>query len=230
MCSKRQRPALRRARGFSVVETMVAMALSLLTTAAMLGLVSGSLSGTSSIVQQTRLSDDLRVAMMMMSRDIRRSNYTADSILCYANPDCATDGSLQAAGDVAISEGGDCIVFMLDRDSDGDATENGSGGFRRSVSGGVGELQVWTGSGVADCDSTDSKWTAVTDSLRLDVTSLTFEDSLSYQEVIFEDADGSQTFQRVRKINVALAGRLQSDHSVVREIHDVVKLRNNLYL
>jgi type II secretory pathway component PulJ len=214
----------------TLVEILVAMVLSMITTGAMLGLMSSSLSSTAGIVQQTKLTDDLRVAMTMMSRDLRRSNYTADSIHCYANPDCAFDGSLDMAGDVQISDGGDCFVFNLDRDSDGDASADAGGGFRWVVNEEVGELQAWTGAGAADCAATDANWRPVTDTTVLDVTGLQVDDSLSYEEVIFDDGEGTQYSQRVRRVRINISGRLRSNESVQRTLEDVVKLRNNVYL
>jgi len=219
-----------RQSGMTLVEILVAMVLSMITTGAMLGLMSSSLSSTAGIVQQTKLTDDLRVAMMMMSRDLRRSNYTADSIHCYANPDCAFDGSLDMAGDVQISDGGDCFVFNLDRDSDGDASADAGGGFRWVVNEEVGELQAWTGAGAADCAATDANWRPVTDTTVLDVTGLQVDDSLSYEEVIFDDGEGTQYSQRVRRVRINISGRLRSNESVQRTLEDVVKLRNNVYL
>jgi prepilin-type N-terminal cleavage/methylation domain-containing protein len=219
-----------RQSGMTLVEILVAMVLSMITTGAMLGLMSSSLSSTAGIVQQTKLTDDLRVAMTMMSRDLRRSNYTADSIHCYANPDCAFDGSLDMAGDVQISDGGDCFVFNLDRDSDGDASADAGGGFRWVVNEEVGELQAWTGAGAADCAATDANWRPVTDTTVLDVTGLQVDDSLSYEEVIFDDGEGTQYSQRVRRVRINISGRLRSNESVQRTLEDVVKLRNNVYL
>lgn len=216
--------------GMSLVEILVAMVLSMITTAAMLGLMSSSLNSTAGVVQQTKLTDDLRVAMTMMSRDLRRSNYTADSIHCYANPDCAVDGSLDMAGDIEINEAGNCFVFNLDRDSDGDASADAPGGFRWMAFDGVGVLQTWVGTGAADCAASHLSWRPVTDATVLDVTSLQVDDSLSYEEVIFDDGEGTQYSQRVRRVRINISGRLRSNDSVQRSIEDVVKLRNNVYL
>ncbi len=78
------------------MEVLVAMSISLVVTASMIALMANSLSTTARIVKMTKLSDDLRVAMQMMSRDVRRSSYNANSRLCYANEDCATDGAIVA--------------------------------------------------------------------------------------------------------------------------------------
>jgi Tfp pilus assembly protein PilW len=88
--------------GATMMEVLVAMSISLVVTASMIALMSNSLGSTTRIIQMTKLSDDMRVALQMMSRDVRRSNYNVDSMFCYANDDCATDGSITAIGDISI--------------------------------------------------------------------------------------------------------------------------------
>jgi len=152
-----------RSRGFSLMEVLIASSLSLVVTATMIALMSSSLDSTARIIKMTKLTDELRSAMLMMSRDVRRSNYTANSINCFANPDCLSDGSISSPGDVVISDSNDCFVFRMDRDQDGDATENAPGGFRRALSGGVGVIQMWVGDSAPDCAATDANWALVTD-------------------------------------------------------------------
>ena len=53
----------------------------------------------------SQLTDELRNAMSMMSRDVRRANYNANNIYCYANSDCGIDrvAPAEQASDVTIS-------------------------------------------------------------------------------------------------------------------------------
>ena len=88
--------------GVSLMEVLVAMSISLVVTAAMIGLMANSLATTTRIIQMTKLSDSMRVALQMMSRDVRRSSYNANSMFCYANEDCGTDGAITAAADITI--------------------------------------------------------------------------------------------------------------------------------
>ena len=222
--------SLSRARGFSLMEVLIATSLSFIVTASMLGLMANSLNSTARIVKMTRLTDELRSALLMMSRDVRRSNYTADSINCFANPDCLTDGTIPAAGDVHISENKDCFTFSIDRDQDGDSTENAAGGFRRVILGGVGVLQMWVGGSAPDCDSDDEQWAAVTDANDIEITGFSVDDDLSYTEVVLQDTEGTQYFQKVRKMRMNISGRLLADLSIQRSVGDIIKLRNNLYL
>ena len=236
-----------RARGFSLMEVLIASALSLLVTLTMIALMGNSLGTTSRMIRMTKLSDDLRSALMLMSRDVRRSNYTADSINCFANPDCLEDGSVYSPGDVQISENNQCFVYSLDRSQNADETVDAAGGFRRSEIGGIGVIEMWVGAdesilGLADPCQEDagadpSPWVAVTDVNDLNITNFSVDDDLSYTEVVLEDTEGNQYWQKVRKLRLSLTGRVIEDQfdeddpmRIERTVGDIIKLRNNLYL
>ncbi|MGI9570282.1 MAG: PilW family protein, partial [Desulfobulbia bacterium] len=131
---------IRNNTGFSTMELLISLTIGLVVTGSMIMLMSNSLSNTSRIVQMNKLSEELRTNMMLMSRDLRRSSYSANAIYCYGNPDCTTLGAVGAAGyvlmpgDITINDANNCLTYRLDRDHDGDATEDGAGGFRRVVS------------------------------------------------------------------------------------------------
>ena len=217
------------ASGSSLVEFLLSSTISLIVTLAMLTLMSNSLISTARIIKMTKLTDDLRMSMQLMSRDVRRSNYSADAINCFANPDCVADGSLSSPGDVQISQDNDCFIFNLDRDQDGDTTDTASAAFRWVSVNGVGVIEMWSGVTEPDCDASSTNWAAITDPTSIEVTGFTVDDGLSYTEVIADDSSGNQTLQKVRKLRLSLTARLAEDESIQRTIEDVIKLRNNLY-
>lgn len=224
-------PALRkRSQGMTLMELVISVSLSLVVTAAMVALMINTLSTNARIVKMSRLTDDMRIALQLMTRDVRRSNYTSEAVLCFANPDCAHDGTIAWSGDVQIANSGDCFVYQLDRDFDGDMTNNGAGAFRRSLQSGVGVIQMWVGESVPDCESGDAEWVPITDPNDIEITGFAVDDGLSYSEVILDDSDGTQYLQRVRKLRLSMTGQLRIDASITRELEDVIKLRNNLYL
>jgi len=229
-----------RQAGASLMEVLVAMSISLVVTASMIALMANSLSTTARVVKMTKLSDDLRVAMQMMTRDVRRSSYNANSMFCYANEDCATDGAIVAAGDITLADidgdtVNDCFTFLMDRDHDGDSTEDDAGGFRRVTAGGVGVIEMWTGGADPDCDSAAGAagWVRITDPDETDVFGFSIDDDdedLSYTVVIQDDGAGNTLSQRVRKIRMNLQGRLVADETIVRRVEDVISVRNDLLL
>jgi type IV pilus assembly protein PilW len=220
-----------RQKGMSLMEVLVAMSISLVVTASMIALMSNTLGSTARIINMTKLSDDMRITMQMMTRDVRRSSYNANSMFCYANEDCGTDGAATLAGDITINNSNDCFTFLMDRDHDGDSTENSAGGFRRVSSGAVGVIEMWNGDQAPDCaaGAGTSSWVQITNPDNMDIFAFSVDDSLSYTAEIFNDGTNSLS-QKVRKIRMNMQGRLVLDNTIVRRIEDVIAVRNDLLL
>lgn len=222
------RLAASRQNGFSLLEVVVSMGLSLFVTAAMVALMSNSMGNAARVINMTKLSDDLRSTMQLMTRDVRRSSYNANALLCYGNDDCGTDGSVTLPADIVISAGADCFTFLLDRDHDGDSIENAAGGFRRRLEGNVGLIEMWTGDNQPDCDAAaGGNWQPVTDWTTMNITAFNVDNALSYDQEIFDDGVTVIT-QRVRKLRLAIGGELIAASGVTRRIEDVISVRNDL--
>lgn len=228
--------------GASLMEVLVAMTISLVVTASMIAMMSNSLGTTARIIKMTKLQDDMRVAMQMMSRDVRRSSYNAGAQLCYANDDCGSDTSelngtsMRLAADVQIPSN-TCFYFETDRNHDGDSTADEVGGFRQVVKANqsgndVGVLQMWTGAAgeTPDCE-VDTGWVDITNPDNMNIAVFSVDDLLSYDQLIqrIENDDGTfeETWQRIRKIRMDIQGRLVLDPSIQRQISDVIDVRND---
>lgn len=228
----RIRANMRLQAGFSLMEAVVAMSISLVVTASMVALMANSLGTTSRIVNMTKLSDDLRSTMQMLTRDVRRASYNANAVLCYGNDNCYTDGSVTLAGDLVINNGQDCFTFQLDRLHDGNSTNDAAGGFRRRVDGNVGALEMWTGDNSPDCAAGDGgNWVRVTNADSMNITAFNInDDDLSYTQVIFDDGAGNTISQRVRKVRFQIDAQLVNATGITRHIEDVISVRNDLLL
>jgi type II secretory pathway pseudopilin PulG len=222
-------------QGATLMEVLIAMSLSLVVTAAMIALMSNSLGSTARIIKMTKLSDDMRIAMQMMTRDVRRSSYNSNSMYCYANADCGTDGAATLPGEILMTDGdgdgdNDCFTFLLDRDWD-DSTANVAGGFRRVVSGGVGILEMWTGDTPPDCTEAagEGSWVQVTNPDNMDIFAFSVDEDLSYEVEIFNDGTNTLS-QIIRKVHMNMQGRLVMDNTIERQVEDVISVRNDLLL
>ena len=230
-----RRPGLFHQAGFSLMEAVVAMAISLVVTAAMVALMANSLGTTSRIVNMTKLSDDLRSTMQMLTRDVRRTSYNSDAFLCYANEDCFSDGSLTLASDIVINDDEDCFTFLLDRENDGDSTNDDAGGFRLAASGDVGVLEMWTGNNSPDCAAVSDSWVRVTNPASMDITAFNVNakdvsaGGLSYTEEIFNDG-ATVISQKVRKVRFSIDAELVNAAGITRHMEDVITVRNDLLL
>ena len=219
-------------KGMSLMEVLIAMSISLVVTASMIALMSNSLGSTARIVNMTKLSDDLRTTMQMMTRDVRRSNYNAKSMFCYANTNCRSAVDATVAGDITINGGNDCFTFLMDRDHDGDSTENDAGGFRRVISSGVGVIEMWTGNSAPDGSvaAGTASWVQITNPENMDIFAFSVDENLSYTQEILNDGFGNTLSQKVRKIRMNMRGRLVLDNTIVRRIENVISVRNDLLL
>ena len=224
-----------RQSGASLMEVLVAMTISLVVTAAMIAMMANSLGTTARIIKMTKLQDDMRVAMQMMTRDVRRSSYNALSQLCYANDDCGTDASgLTLAGDVFINDANSCFTFLTDREFDGDSTNDAAGGFRHVTKDGVGVIQMWTGDagGVPDCDAAvvdGGNWVDITNPDNMDIFAFSVDDDLSYTQLILDNGVDTLS-QKIRKIHMDMEGQLVMDPDIRRRVEDVIDVRNDLLL
>lgn len=232
------------------METMIALALSMLVTSAMVVLMASSMGTSNRITQMTQLTDELRNVMSMMTRDVRRANFSSTAVLCYGNPDCSDhdwsrqSGSANAIGDIIADVDGECLLFQLDRlgdDLDGDATNDSKGGFRRRVIGGVGVIQMWvsaaaTAPACGDADGATG-WLAVTDPNIVNITTFTLDPALNTEKSIFQDAGLSSYTQFQRHLRLAIEGELVLEDKmgwgdadaikVRRHVEDVIKVRND---
>lgn len=214
--------------GVTLVEMMIGLALSMIVVSSMVLLMSNSLASASRIIQMTQLTDDLRNSMSMVSRDIRRANYSANAYRCYANSDCGADGS---ANQVNATIESDCLIFNLDRDQDGDATEDDAGGFRLVDNGsGIGVIEMWVGdNNSADCSDTEyvdgDDWISLTDPEFVDFTQ--FEFTLNNIAATLTEKSGATITQNTRELFIEIEAELILDRTVTRRIEDNIKVRND---
>jgi len=210
--------------GATLIELLIGLALSAIVTSSMVVLMSNSLGAATRIIQMTQLTDDMRNAMSMVSRDIRRANYSANAAYCYANSDCGVDGS---ANQVAAIIQNNCLIFNLDRNQDGDATTDSAGGFRRVVDNGVGVIEMWVGDSSAACnDASGGDWVRLTDPDLVNFTAFSFTLSPIPPASMIEE-DGSTLTQHTREITMDIAAELILDSNVTRQIVDTIKVRND---
>jgi hypothetical protein len=236
-------PAARgRQLGLTLMEAMISLALSLVVTMGMVMLMANSLGTATRIIHASQLTDELRNAMSMMTRDVRRANYTANAIFCYGNSDCGEPGGIaEQTGDIVIANSGTCFTFTLDRGFNGNAADDAVGGFRRMEIDGVGIIEMWTGaSGTApNCGSAAGAagWLPLTDANVVNVTEFTVNDDDSFTSPVVEG--GGVTFDnRQRQVKITLQGQLVLEESLVsvgaladtvveRRLEDTIYVRND---
>ena len=227
-----------RQSGLTLMEMMISLALSLVVTTAMVTLMGNSMGSATRIIQMTQLSDELRNAMSMLSRDVRRANYNPYSLHCYANADCGIDDDDPMKVnfindlDVVAFQGNDCLRYFLEREAPtGEPGTVGGGGFRLATTNGVGRIEMWTGAAAPPADCSGNNWIAVTDPGFVNITELTIQEDEGLTET-FSDTilrkDGSVLLNiRARQVRMVMEGQLLIEPTITRRIEDTIRVRND---
>jgi hypothetical protein len=225
------------------MELLIAMFLSTLVVSGMVILMANSLGAGRTVIGMARLNQEMRVSMQVMSRDVRRANYSSESILCFGNLDCTTDGTGIVGNDITINASNNCFYFQTDRDHDGDVSNDAYGGYRLRADKGVGAIDMWmadsddsnrndepscTASTPSRCEvDDDPSWCQLSDPDIIDVTTFVVNNDFGYSDVI--DDDGiNQTTQNVRKLYLSIEAEMVSDDQITHSIQDVIRVRNDV--
>ena len=211
--------------GLGLVEMLVSIALSLIAVTTMVVLMANTLGTGSETIQMSRLSQELRASIQLMSRDLRRANYHSGYLNCFANFDCRNDLGIAAyVNTININAAGNCFWYWLDRDGDADLSNDAVGGFRYSTIGDIGVLQMRiAGNAAANCDD-EAGWELITDPDTIDITSFNISNADSYTENLTSAGD----VQTVEKIRLTINGRMASNPAVQRQIQDLILVRNDV--
>lgn len=212
-------------RGIGLIEMLISMTLSLLAVGAMVVLMSSTLGTGTTTIQMSRLSQELRASMQLMSRDLRRANFHSGFLACFANINCRSDlGISSYVNNIHINADGNCFWYWLDRNGDADLGNDAVGGFRFSTVGGIGVIQMRTsGNQEANCDDGDD-WELITDPNTVEITSFVVSDDDSYTETL----TSAGATQVVEKIRLQINGRMARNSNVQREIEDLILIRNDI--
>lgn len=239
--------------GLTLIEMLVAGVVSVIAVSAMLILMSNTLGTATQTIELTRMTDELRTGMQIVSREMRRANYHADFLQCYGNVDCrdaiqttdADDNPITVnisnfINEINITDNGtsDCVWFWYDRPAAGMVTGEYVAAFRRDTDAdGVGSLQMTTSlTGAPNCNL-DTNWVDITDPNLVDVLTFDVTDANSVCEDIGTSGN-SQVVERIQltvsarpvfnsSVTPWLQGQFTGANSAIRELTEFIYVRNN---
>ena len=202
-----------RSGGFTLIELMVSMVAGLVVLGATLAFAVSMIQSHSDNILATRLSQELRTAMALMSRELRRAGYDDRA------------GRTVGQGTTLVSPFGqmaidaDCVIFAYDATGGTPGViDNGeTKGFRLGDRGGVGVVQYHPGGATAPSCGTDAGWEDITDTSSVDVTLLAFDDAGGAIE--------GEVPLAIRSIGISLAGVLRRDGDVERALYSRIRVR-----
>jgi prepilin-type N-terminal cleavage/methylation domain-containing protein len=230
-----------RQRGFSLTELMVGSTVGLLVIAGALQLYVVNIRATSDTVRLSRLNQELRGTLDLLTFDLRRAGYwafTPDSARPTDNPFQA-DGNDVQLGNSTGEPDNSCILYSYDLNNDSRVGVGPSGvagpttsssnleqfGFRLRA----GQIQMRNGGSPFTC--TSGSWQAITDA-DTEVTSLQFglqQTCINLVDVELPCTAGDPGMLR-RNISISLRARSRSDTTISHQLTNSVALANDKLL
>jgi len=245
--AKKQIKTFKQQRGMTVIELLVAGVISLIAAFGMILVMANTLGTGSKTIQMAKVTQEMRTAMQIMSRELRRANYHASYMSCFRDVDClATLGIAAKVAEIGITDIGsvgnesDCFWFWYDRPQPASETQilvtgEPVSAFRRTVASGVGRLQMTTTRTATPGCNLSADWVDITDPELIDVLTFNVDDAGSFVETINVAGDT----QSVERIGLTITARLTPDASLPawlqgnvnasRELREFVTVRNHTY-
>jgi len=215
--------ARRQARGLSLVELLVSAAVGLIVVAAAGSVVAAHQGAARRMQLEARLMQDLRGAAELVSRDLRRAGHWAAAASGVRRGDEPIVVNPHA--EIAAASGAAAIVALSFSTGAGDAASVDDGerfGFRLRND----AIEVQLGA---------RNWQALSDPGTVVVTSFSVVARVDEADLATFCAEpcsaGSTTCpprQQIRSYAIDVAGRSAIDALVARELHSVVRVRNDV--
>lgn len=213
------RPAHRTARGFTLVELLVGLALALLVVAGGATLLTSQLREHRALVLEARLMQDLRTAADLVARDLRRAGYWGDAG-AGAWSEAAAPRANPYAALAPDSAASDAASLSYSRDTIENDVVDGNEQFGFRLRNQAIEIQLGNGN-----------WQALTDATVLAVT----EFSITPQQAELSLAAACPTpcppdtcpRQHLRSLALQISAHALADAGITRSVQAQVRVRND---
>jgi len=210
----------RRIQGFTLVETLVGLAIGLLVIAAATAFVVGQLRDLRMQWLESRLMNDLRIAAEVVARDLRRAGHWRDATATVWTGESASAPPANPHAELLPASAPAASANFSYSHGDSDDTLEGYG-FRLHA-------------GVIEMLMGDGHWQALTDASSVVVTAFTLTPQvqrLSLQAAFAHACTvpaPCSPAQSVRSMGVSIRGKAAADDRIVRSVQTEVRLRNDI--
>ena len=241
--------------GFSLIELMVALVVGLVVSGAVLAFTLASMKSNSEYILSTRLTQELRNSMDLVTRDLRRAGYDETSLQYVATGNatpfsrmqlCNASGACNAAtatGTVLATAPITCAIYAYDRSPSGTpgVVDLGNGEVRgmrwkqrtyngRSV--GVIEYAVSSGS-LPTCGDASPDYTTYPPTCNGAWCALSDPAKLDITALSFADngtvVGTSPSQVQIRDLTVSMSGRLAGSTEFTRQVTSDVRIRSDCF-
>ncbi|NOR70088.1 MAG: hypothetical protein GQ532_10420 [Methylomarinum sp.] len=251
---------MKKIQGFTLIEIMIAMLLGIIVVSSVFSIYISSIRSSTDITNSARLNYDLDSVAQLMLNDIRRAGSWGGAIAgsdANDNPfsDTATNSNVQ----IPVST---CILYTYDGDGDGsmvndpaDPNDDDDEYYGFKLDGGAIKISsADTVDDTGDCTKTDNRWETITDSNKVNVSSLSFSmansqcSNVTTSEVYVDvtapidtscaaaiaaaagvtgKVSSGDKAVETQQIDIVLQGNVVGDTPVTKSLTTIVKIRND---
>ncbi len=234
--------------GFTLVELMISMLLGLIIIGGVITVFTNTVATNNSTMQTTRLNQEMRSIMEMISSDLRRAGYFRDAHCTTAarnlsavatadNTSCSDGVNAEGAGQnnpfspIEIGNNladGDCILFSYDYENNAGTAATPDGilqiseryGYKHDINHkGIGLIsRRFAG---ATCDA--GGWRRLSNPAMSNITDVTFDSAGSYT---ITTADGLLS---IRSITITISGQLTNHPKISSTLRSTISVANDRY-
>lgn len=201
-------------KGFSLIEMMIGLVAGMIVIGAVSSFTVTTLRTTNQNTQSSRLTQDLRTAMTLVTRELRRSGYDGAAVTKLG-----VGGSLSGYTTLSVANG--CLIYQYNRTA---------GNQYRAIRLGSNALEMATAAAaMADCGA--GTWNQVTDVDVVNITAFNLNQAKEkFSAVVDSRVVGTDTEITVgcgvvRRIGIDIQGSLVADASISRSVHEDVRVR-----
>lgn len=222
MLMNMKRSPTRRQLGFSLVEVLVSMTLGLFLLLGLTTFMANTLVSDTKTMLMSRLDQEMRSAMLLMVREIRRVGYWGSPGVTLGPLTGAGAGSTFVNPFAGVTLASGCILYGYDKNHNATRDASEYSGFRRTN---AGVVQMYDGTGATTCAGTTG-WSDLTDTRNSNVTALSF--TLSAAAPAFASGTAGPNI-RVRYVTVQMTAQSKADATITQTLRETVKLENDLF-
>ncbi len=215
---------LKKCGGFTLVEILIAMALSGLLFTALLAIFISNLTHYNSIINNNHLNQQLQTTLQLMANDIRRAGFWVNT-----NGDIGSNQNnnpfMTNATNISVNNTNDCILFTYDHGKTGTlpavsaSSDDDRYGFQLSNQ----TIQARPPGASFACGAID--WENVTDPGFVQITALSF----TLTTTTMTTGPGAQGIE-MRSVDISITGQLTSDSTVTNTLTQHVRIRNDKFI
>lgn len=227
--------------GFGLIELLISILIGLIVVAGISSLVVATLRANTENLQMTRLTQEMRSVMQLVTRDLRRAGYDQNALRDFGTggqpnnqftsirvfQDETDEKSLTNGIAGTEAARANCILFSYDSNGDGSAQVGEFRGFKLDAATNSVKIKDSGSSADADCADGTGNWETLTDTatVRVDEFSISTVDGNSVP--VLRDLAGNPILT-VRELVVTMDAGLVNDPDVQRSIRETVRVRNDL--